>query len=329
MIFSAFARSLDVRAELLVAKMRLVVTDLVAERPAALSFLCEGALASLRTSLEVGDVIDVTAWVEDASVEQRSADVDAVLSALFDVVEAEAATAIAAQPQLADFLEAARSEAFFVLSASKLERDRRHQSDATVRRNAVNLLLLMLAARDKETATHSAAVAVWSRRIAEGMGLDAETAAFVETCGLLHDVGKVATPDAVLFKEGALTNDEWATMKEHPAKGADILQEIPSLRDYAAAVRGHHERIDGHGYPDRLSGDQIPLAARIVAVADSFHAMVSKRCYRNSMAPKAALEVLRDGAGTQWDPQAIDAMLCLFGAGSATVERTVREAKSA
>jgi len=329
MIYAGFAHFLDLRAELLVAKMRLAVTELVPERPKALSFLCESALTGLRTSLEVGDVVDVTAWVEDASAEHPSADVDAVLSALFTVVEAEVGGSREHDAHPGDFLELARAEAFFVLSASKMERDRRRQSDGATRRNAVNALLVMLAARDKETAAHSQAVAVWSRRIAEGMGLDPETTSFVEMCGLLHDIGKVAVPDAVLFKEGALTNDEWAAMQEHPGKGAEILAEIPALREYAAAVRGHHERYDGHGYPDRTAGERIPLAARIVAVADSFHAMVSKRCYRDSVAPKAALEILRDGAGTQWDPEAIASMLGLFGAASAESVRTERRIKSA
>ena len=194
----------------------------------------------------------------------------------------------------------------------------------------MNTLMLMIAARDKETATHSEAVAVWSRRIAEGMGLDAETAAFVELCGLLHDIGKVATPDSVLFKEGSLTNEEWATMKEHPGRGSDILNEIPALREFAPAVRGHHERFDGHGYPDRLCGRtdsacRTGRRRRRLLPRDGKQALLSQL----DGAQGGAGDLARR-RGNAVGSASVESMLCLFGAGTAETARTaVREAKSA
>jgi len=173
-------------------------------------------------------------------------------------------------------------------------------------------LLAMLAERDRATCSHSRATGEWTRRLAEAMGFDAEASTFIELCAVLHDIGKIGTPDAVLFKPGPLTDDEWATMREHSAAGERILEQIPSLARCAPIVRAHHERYDGAGYPDRRAGNDIPIEARIVAVADAFHAMISDRPYRRAIAPRAALTILAEGRGTQWDPDAVDAMMGLF-----------------
>lgn len=173
-------------------------------------------------------------------------------------------------------------------------------------------LLAMLAERDAATCCHSKATAVWARRLATAMGLPQDTVEFVELCGLLHDIGKVGTPDAVLNKPGPLTPQEWEVMREHSAAGARILMQIPSLQRCALSARAHHERWDGQGYPDRLAGKEIPFEARIVAVADSFHAMITDRPYRAAIAPRQAMKILEEGRGTQWEPAAVDAMLGLF-----------------
>ena len=125
----------------------------------------------------------------------------------------------------------------------------------------------------------------------------------------LHNVGKLSTPRAILLKAGPLDSQEWDVMREHSAIGAQILADIPSLRACAPTVRAHHEQIDGNGYPDRLDGDRLPLAARIVAVADAFHAMISKRSYRSAMPAAEALAVLQRGAGTRWDVRVVNVML--------------------
>jgi HD-GYP domain-containing protein (c-di-GMP phosphodiesterase class II) len=131
---------------------------------------------------------------------------------------------------------------------------------------------------------------------------------------VLHDIGKIATPDAILFKPGPLTDDEWIEMQKHASFGADILSELPALAPFASIVRAHHERWDGKGYPYGLKGEQIPFEARVVAVADAFHAMISNRPYRPAIAQREAMEILREGRGTQWDAEVVDAMIAMLDA---------------
>ncbi|HEY9085480.1 MAG TPA: HD-GYP domain-containing protein [Candidatus Tyrphobacter sp.] len=181
-----------------------------------------------------------------------------------------------------------------------------------------DVMLAMLAERDAVTCCHSKATAVWARRIGTAMGLSGDAVEFVELCGLLHDVGKIGTPDAILNKPGPLTVQEWEIMKNHSAAGARIVESIPSLRRCAPTVRSHHERFDGTGYPDRLRGTAIPLEARIVAVAGSYHAMITDRPYRAAINPREALKILEEGKGVQWDAAVVDALHSLFERKSAT-----------
>ena len=119
---------------------------------------------------------------------------------------------------------------------------------------------------------------------------------------LLHDVGKIGIPENVLKKEGPLSDEEWAIMKQHPVIGVDkVLQPNVSLRDLIPIVKYHHERIDGRGYPEGLYGNEIPLAAKIVAIADTYHALTSDRPYRSGMSIEQAISILEEGAGSQWD----------------------------
>jgi len=173
-------------------------------------------------------------------------------------------------------------------------------------------LLAMLAERDYGTCCHSKATAEWARRLATAMELDVEAIEFIALCALLHDIGKISTPDAILLKPSALANDEWDVMRDHAAAGARILNQIPSLERCAIVVRSHHERFDGTGYPDGLHGASIPFEARVVAVADAFHAMISERPYRQPISPRQALQILQDGRGSQWDPDVVDVMLGMF-----------------
>jgi HD-GYP domain-containing protein (c-di-GMP phosphodiesterase class II) len=158
------------------------------------------------------------------------------------------------------------------------------------------------------------------------MGLSREMTEFIELCALLHDIGKIATPEQILFKPGPLTSAEWDVMRDHSAAGQRILAQIPSLSRCALIVRAHHERWDGLGYPDALAGETIPFEARIVAVADAFHAMISDRPYRKAIPPRRALEILQSGRGTQWDPLVVDAMLELFS--GTRKQRTARKRAS-
>ena len=176
----------------------------------------------------------------------------------------------------------------------------------------VEALMRALDARDDATCRHSRAVGAWSLRLGRELHIGKAEVSIVHASGLLHDIGKIATPREILLKAGPLDNDEWETMRAHTWIGAEIVARLPSVRKCVPAVRGHHERYDGLGYPDRLAGTSIPFIARIVAVADAFHAMTSHRPYQRAMTPAVALHTLIEGRGLQWDPQVVDAMVAII-----------------
>ena len=173
----------------------------------------------------------------------------------------------------------------------------------------IDALVVRLERRDPLSSEHSRAVAAWCSRLARRLGLDRAEVTFATRCGLLHDVGKALTPPEVLNAPRALTDREWTIMRAHAAAGERLVRGIPELRPFAPAVRSHHERLDGRGYPDGLPASAIPLTARIVAVADCFNAMIGRRPYRIPMAPSRALEELVRNRGTQFDPEIVDAMV--------------------
>ena len=156
-------------------------------------------------------------------------------------------------------------------------------------------LIATLDARDRYTAGHSAAVAIYSRDIAERMGLPAEIRDQAYLCGLVHDIGKIGLPPGLLEKPGALTLDERRQMQEHSAIGERILAHVDEYSEIATIVRHHHERIDGQGYPDGLADEDIPLVSRIIAVADAYNAMTSDRPYRDAMPSRVARLQARTG----------------------------------
>ena len=182
------------------------------------------------------------------------------------------------------------------------------------RRDAIVGLATTLLERDRYTGDHSEAVVKLTVRVAEALALNPDEVARVETAALLHDVGKVGIPDSILHKDGPLDDNEWVLMKEHPVIGERILRAIPGLGVVARIVRHEHERWDGDGYPDGISGDQIPIGSRIILACDAYHAMTSDRPYRKAMSHGEALKDLRKNAGTQFDPQVVEALLgCLYG----------------
>ena len=162
-------------------------------------------------------------------------------------------------------------------------------------------------AKDPYTCGHSDRVARVAVRLAEEMGCDAEMLKTIHLAGLLHDIGKIGVDDSVLRKAGKLTDDEYEHIKRHAEIGHHILHDLSKLEEVLPVVLHHHESWDGGGYPHRLATDHIPLAARIVAVADAFDAMSSDRPYRKGMPDERVDEILRAGAGQQWDPAVIDA----------------------
>lgn len=168
-------------------------------------------------------------------------------------------------------------------------------------------LVNALDARDPFCAGHSVAVAVYSRDIALEIGLDARRAQRIYLAGLLHDIGKIAVPDAVLSKPAALTEAEWDAIRKHPEIGEQILAPSSHYADVLPGVRSHHERVDGRGYPDGLRDERIPLEARIIAVADAYNGMTSDRPYRDAMRPDLAMRVLEQNQGMQHDPYVVNA----------------------
>jgi two-component system, cell cycle response regulator len=165
---------------------------------------------------------------------------------------------------------------------------------------------------------HSTAVGRYSAQVAEAMGLSPETRRRCQLAGRLHDVGKIAVPPDVLTKPGPLGAHEWAMMRKHPEQGAWMIGLVPGLGEVSGIVREHHERFDGAGYPDGRAGRLIRLEARIVAVCDAWAAMLADRSYQPASSPAGARRVLRDGAGTQWDPEVVRVFLELEASGRLT-----------
>ena len=175
--------------------------------------------------------------------------------------------------------------------------------------DTANLLAGLVEADDAYTALHSRHVVELALTVADLLRLDARTRRRVELGALLHDVGKLAVPDAILNKRGALDQNEWAIMRQHTSVGARMLLAAgPELAEIAPIVRASHERPDGRGYPDGLAGDAIPVEARIVSCCDAFSAMTTDRPYRAAMTRDAALEELRAHAGTQFDARVVEAL---------------------
>ncbi len=157
-------------------------------------------------------------------------------------------------------------------------------------------------AKDEYTKGHSSAVSRYSEALARALNLPEKDVERIKLGALLHDIGKIGIPETVLKKPSKLTDDEWEIMKQHPVIGAEkVLMPNESLHDLIPIVKYHHEHWDGSGYPDKLKGEEIPLAARIVSVADAYHALISDRPYRKGMSNEKACEILRIGAGIQWD----------------------------
>jgi putative nucleotidyltransferase with HDIG domain len=173
----------------------------------------------------------------------------------------------------------------------------------------VGALLGSLAAKDRGTRGHSAATMFHALAVARALGLGPDEMAAVQLGALFHDIGKIGVPDAILKKPASLTEEEWAEMKTHPIIGANLLGEVPNLERIRPIVLAHHERYDGTGYPLGLKGSQIPLAAQIIACADSYEAMISTRPYRVARTREEAVAELLRVRGSQLNPVVVDAFV--------------------
>ena len=178
--------------------------------------------------------------------------------------------------------------------------------------DVVQALAEAIDAKDTYTHGHSGRVAAYSREIAKRAGLSDQKQNDVYMMGLLHDVGKIGVNDAVINKQGRLTDEEFADIKSHPEMGARILKSIKEMPELVTGAMWHHERYDGTGYPDGLAGEKIPKEARIIAVADAYDAMSSNRSYRKGMEQEKVREQIESGKGTQFDPAFADIMLSMI-----------------
>jgi putative nucleotidyltransferase with HDIG domain len=193
------------------------------------------------------------------------------------------------------------------LDNSRLYRQLKYQNLETIAALAASI-----DARDPYTAGHSLQVTRYAVRLGEVIGLTNDRIEALRYGGLLHDIGKIGVPDVILLKPAHLTPDEMEIMRAHAVIGVEIVRGIKALRAVLPIIRHHHERIDGVGYPDGLRGDQIPLEARIMAIADAYDTMTSDRAYRRAMSQEEAVAELQCGRGTQWDADLIDRFIDLL-----------------
>ena len=182
-------------------------------------------------------------------------------------------------------------------------------------------------ARDKQTGRHSFRVAVYSMLIAAELGCDEEELENIRQIGLLHDIGKIGVPDSILNKPAKLTKEEFKVMQSHVDIGGEILKDFTSIKNVADGAKYHHERYDGKGYNSGLKGKEIPLAARIIGIADAFDAMTSNRVYRRAMSMDRVIEELKKGSGTQFDPELVDILLGLVNTGRIDVNQIAEQSK--
>lgn len=179
------------------------------------------------------------------------------------------------------------------------------EENKKISEQAARTILKALDVKDNYTFGHSMRVAYFSLVTGAEAGLSADEMRELELSAIFHDIGKIGTPDAVLNKPSRLSEEEFMIMKQHPEKSFEILQDFPHFEKIAANARLHHERYDGKGYPLGLKGEEIPTAARIILIADTFDAMTSTRPYRKGLAYEVAFEELIQFSGTQFDPNLV------------------------
>ena len=192
----------------------------------------------------------------------------------------------------------------------------KHKSMYSEYAPTIYALTAAIDAKDHYTFQHSKNVSYYAESLAKAIGTSDEYREILKESALLHDIGKIGVPENILNKEGKLTDEEYEAMKRHVESSVEIIRHLPSMDYVIPAVLGHHERFDGKGYPRRIAGKDIPLAARILCIADSFDAMVSTRCYKPSMSVEFATGELERGAGGQFDPELVPIFVGLIKDGT-------------
>ncbi len=283
-------RSYDTLARFGGDEFAILATVPVTENVASLGERLRGALLGLGytpdgydTAIPVGASLGMAIFMEEAATRLE----------LVDLADQRLRTDKAGEGTKAELVEGFRSQ--FAKSRSGFP-----MLSALV--NAVDV-------KDRYTRRHSEDVMIHSLQIAQSLGLDEAAQQTIAVAALLHDVGKIGVPDDVLRKPGRLTSAEFEAIQQHPDMGANIVGAVPGFEEALGAIRHHHERWDGGGYPSGLRGGDIPQTARLMAVADAYSAMTTDRPYRKGMPPQKARQVLQEGAGTQWDPECVCAFL--------------------
>lgn len=298
----------------------LIATGAAAFADLTLDVILASIILAVRGSGSARDVVRVTAPVAAAAVPLYTAVVGLLAYAYLEITTWSAVMffvpAFAAQQLFVLYQE--QREALRGFGAANERLERANLSFATA-------LVAALDARDRYTAGHSAAVAVYARDIAERMGLSEDVKRVAHLAGLVHDIGKIGLPAGLLEKEGPLTLDERRLMKGHSVIGERILAKVDDYAEIAAIVRHHHERVDGEGYPDRLGGDETPLVSRIIAVADAYNAMTSDRPYRDAMPSRVARLRLAQAVESQFDTSVVAA----FEAILASADEAYRDGSAA
>jgi putative nucleotidyltransferase with HDIG domain len=293
---AALALNLDPAPAIFVATAAAAFVDF------GLDVLLASMVVLLRGNGSPRDIVRATAPVAAAAVPLYTAVVGLLSYAYLEVTPWSA---------VMFFVPAFAAQQLFVLTRDQKDALRR-LATANERLERANMsfaaaLVATLDARDRYTAGHSAAVAIYSRDIATRMGLSEGDQQLIHLAGLVHDIGKVGLPPGLLEKAGPLSLDERRQMEQHSEIGERILLNVEDYRQVAAIVRHHHERVDGRGYPDALSEDEIPLLSKIIAVADAYNAMTSDRPYRDAMPSRVARLRLAQAVETQFDTSVVAA----------------------
>ncbi|MDE3111568.1 MAG: response regulator [Chloroflexota bacterium] len=216
-----------------------------------------------------------------------------------------------------DFLSKPFDPAELRVRTEVLLRDRELNKQLDAAEGIVMALARVVEARDRYTVHHAERVGLYAREIGRVHGVLTADLDVLYKGGVMHDLGKAVIPADILLKRGALSDVERALMECHPTEALRIIEPLRSMARFAPIIRHHHERVDGTGYPDHLPGDEIPLAARIVGIADGWDAMTSDRPYRSALEMDEALHRLRAGSGSQWDAQLVDTFIALLDGGLA------------